>query len=821
MICNKCGNNVEPGHKFCDKCGSPIEQMAAQPNPMNGVQNQGPVVINQPIEQLEPITTQPTPMDSGMTVQNSNPGMQSNPFDTFQQTGNVNQMNSMQQTPVGQGTFFGGSAPMQQPVQPMSQPVQPLSQPMGQPVQPIQSFNTQQPVQPVYSAPQPTTGKNTVPPPNKPLLIMVGTVALIALVAIIAFALKPSGEVTLQQDEGTRTVMVYMIGSNLESEAGSATLDIEEMIASEFNEDNVNVLIYTGGAKKWYTPGIDDDENAIFEIKGGDLVKKKTFDKEIMTDPDTLTDFIDYVYENYDSDLYDLILWDHGGGPMGGYGHDENNIRNETMSLESLNEAISDSDLAKDTKFDFIGFDACLMGSIEVAYSLKNQANYLIASEELEPGYGWDYSFLGNIREDSTTEEVGTDIVDSYFEFYDRAGVKTNLTLSVIDLQEVEDLVTDVNTLFSKTDGDINVNTFSKYARKLTRKTVYGNTGRYNSTYDLVDLKDLSNSISDEYPEETAAVSSSLEKVIVYSKDNMTNTNGLSIYFPTNNKKNIESILAQYNDVKISKPYYDFLKTYSSYIKGNRMVDRSGYRGINPLYTAESVSVTLPQDLVDNYEKADYIIFRKVGDNNYIPVYKSSNVTLDGTTLSAVPTNQQLIVENPDGTEPGWTTMYEVYRGKDYTDYNVVAILEKYDETLEEPLQLRNVNLIYRVKDGEMQGEFIDAQLMSTSNAAEKTSVDLSKWQKIQFFSSSYKLFDENNNYLEEWESNKEYYINSFDIASGYNVKFVGLDYDLSSIEIMDFDGTVIPNTNYEYYYMFRVSDTQGEVHQMNLVKVN
>ena len=342
-----------------------------------------------------------------------------------------------------------------------------------------------------------------------------------------------------------------------------------------------------------------------------------------------------------------------------------------------------------------------------------------------------------------------------------------------------------------------------------------------NNSFDLVDLKDLTNSISDEYPEETEAVATTLDQVIVYTKDNMTNTNGLSIYFPTNNKKNIDTILARYNDVKISKEYYNFLKNYSSYISGDRMVDKSLYRSSNGAYTAESVSITIPQDLADNYEKADYIIWRKLGENNFTPVYKSSNVVLDGTTLSSVPTNQQLIVENPDGTEPGWATMYEIVREEGYTDYNIVAILEKYDETLEEPLQLRNVNLIYRVKDGETQGEIIDAQLMSNTEVANKTSIDLEDWQKIQFFSASYKLYDANNNYLEEWESNKEYYINTFDIATGFNVKFVGLDYDLSSIEIKNFDGTVTQNTNYEYYYMFRVSDTQGEVHQMNMVKVN
>lgn len=809
MICNKCGNTIEPGHKFCDKCGSPVE-MVNQQVPMDGIQNQGPVVLNQPIEQLEPVPmAQQNPMAGTMNVQNNQPGMQTNPFDTFQQPTSAAPAAPVQQPGAnGNGMFFGAPTPMQQPVQPMQQ-----NMGMQQPVQPAYM----QPVQPVA----PTGPANNGPAPNKPLLIMIGTVAVIALVAIFAVLFKPTGDVSLQQEEGTRTIMVYMIGSDLESTQGSATFDIDEMLSADFDEEAVNVVLYTGGTKRWYTSEISEDENAIFEISHGELVKKKSFDKEIMTKEDPLIDFVNYVYDNYETDLYDLILWDHGGGPIYGYGQDENSIANKAMSLETLSDALSKTKLGKETKFDFIGFDACLMGSIEVAYALKDNANYLIASEELEPGAGWNYMFLENIKEETTTKEVGQNIIDEYFDYYETYNYKGNLTLSLIDLQEVEGLITEVDSLFSKTDGDINVNTFSKYARKLTRKTVFGNTGRSTSAYDLVDLKDLTNSISDEYPEETEAVATTLDQVIVYTKDNMTNTNGLSIYFPTNNKKNIDTILARYNDVKISKEYYNFLKNYSSYISGDRMVDKSLYRSSNGAYTAESVSITIPQDLADNYEKADYIIWRKLGENNFTPVYKSSNVVLDGTTLSSVPTNQQLIVENPDGTEPGWATMYEIVREEGYTDYNIVAILEKYDETLEEPLQLRNVNLIYRVKDGETQGEIIDAQLMSNTEVANKTSLDLKDWQKIQFFSASYKLYDANNNYLAEWESNKEYYINTFDIATGFNVKFVGLDYDLSSIEIKNLDGTVTQNTNYEYYYMFRVSDTQGEVHQMNMVKVN
>ena len=788
MKCSQCGYPLNPNQQFCSHCGA---QFSHQPAPMQFNNQQ----VNQ--QPQEPVITQ------GGIRHQQQPQMQMN----------YPQQQNQQQA------FYN-----QQPMYNQQQPQNMYPQNGMQPGMPQQGFMSATPPPnnnsfiPDYAQPQRKKQ-------NKMSLILVCGVLIFVLIALIAFLLKPEPEVVLEEN-GTRTIMIYLIGSDLESIQGAATRDIEEMIGSEFNEDNMNLLLYVGGTKKWYTDEFDENENAIFEIKKGKITKKESFKKELMTNGKPLKEFINYVYSNYKTDLYDLILWDHGGGPIYGYGNDENSLSSASMSLETLGDALEGTKLIKERKLDFIGFDACLMGSIEVAYKLKDYANYLIASEELEPGAGWNYEFLGEITKELKTQELGSLIINKFFAYYRNIGFTSNLTLSMIDLSKVEKVISELDVLFNKADGAINVDTFSDYSRKLTRKTVYGNTGRTKSVYDLVDLKDLVNSISDDYPTEVEKVSEALDSAVIYAKDNMSNTNGLSIYFPTNNKKNVDKILELYDSVKISNDYFNFLEKYASYITGNKYVDKNSYRGITPLYSEEEISVELPTDLVNNYEKADYIIFRKLGENNYIPVFKSSNVLLNGNRLIAAPNNQQLIVDTPSGGEPGWATMYEIKREDGYTYYNVVAIVEKYDEELEgiedaEPFQLKNVNIIYKVKDGAEQGEIIDVQLMTETDTAAKTSLELDNWEKIQFFNAAYKLFDESGNYLDEWESYKEYYINVFDIAEGFELKFVGLDYDLSSIEIKNMDGTVTSNQNYEYVYMFRVSDTQGEIHQLNLVEVN
>ena len=293
MTCSKCGNNINEFQQFCDKCGTPVSQ--------------GPVV--QPQITQQPVTQGPQMVSPGQ----AQPMMQQAPVEPMLQqpvTTPVQPMMSPVQPSVG--TIEQAFQPQEVPqptlgtlqdaqVVPQQQPVTYASMGVPQSLQHDNPFAAiQQPVQQAPTVmvvePAPTGPIQKSPPKKKAPLIITGVVALFALVAIMAVLLKPAEEIILAEN-GTRTVMVYLIGSDLESSQGSATFDIDEMLAADIDDD-VNLLIYTGGTKKWYTSEIEENENAIFEVTGGKLVKKKSFDKQIMTKPGPLTDFLNYVYEN-------------------------------------------------------------------------------------------------------------------------------------------------------------------------------------------------------------------------------------------------------------------------------------------------------------------------------------------------------------------------------------------------------------------------------------------------------------------------------------------------------------------------------------------
>ena len=126
-----------------------------------------------------------------------------------------------------------------------------------------------------------------------------------------------------------------------------------------------------------------DDESERFVIENGDMTLLQSPGSMNMTDADTLSDFIRFSAESYPADRYELILWDHGGGTMTGFGYDEL-YEDTSLTLSSLSTALYNGGV----QFDFIGFDACLMATAEVAYALDPYADYLIASEESEPGEG-------------------------------------------------------------------------------------------------------------------------------------------------------------------------------------------------------------------------------------------------------------------------------------------------------------------------------------------------------------------------------------------------------------------------------------------------
>lgn len=356
------------------------------------------------------------------------------------------------------------------------------------------------------------------------------------------------------------TIMVYLCGTDLESRSGMGTADLQEM-ASATLSDNVNLIVYTGGCKRWKNDVVSSNVNQIFQIKqGGVKMLEKDMGKASMSDPNTLTTFIKYCATNYPANRNELILWDHGSGSLSGYAYDEKYPQTGSMNLSGIKKAISDSGV----KFDFVGFDACLMATVETALMLSDYADYMIASEETEPGVGWYYTnWLTKLSADTSmpTPEIGKNIVDDFVDMCAKKCPGQKATLSVTDLAEASATVPEKLSSFSKKTSDMiaDVNGYMKVsdARNKTKEFAI------SSKIDQIDFIHFTELLDTPESHELKDVLSSCVK---YNRTerSIANANGLSVYFPYKKASKAGTMARTYEQIGMDSAYADCIKAFAS-----------------------------------------------------------------------------------------------------------------------------------------------------------------------------------------------------------------------------------------------------------------
>jgi predicted RNA-binding Zn-ribbon protein involved in translation (DUF1610 family) len=149
---------------------------------------------------------------------------------------------------------------------------------------------------------------------NKGKIIAITVVSIVVVLAIIIGIISIAFSNSNKNLE-SYTVMIYMVGSDLESESQAATNDIYEMIESNVDVSRVNVILYAGGAKTWWIPISNDSKNILKMANtenGLDFISDNTSsDVEDMGEASTFSDFLNYAYTNYPADHYGLIcrIW--------------------------------------------------------------------------------------------------------------------------------------------------------------------------------------------------------------------------------------------------------------------------------------------------------------------------------------------------------------------------------------------------------------------------------------------------------------------------------------------------------------------------------
>ena len=230
-----------------------------------------------------------------------------------------------------------------------------------------------------------------------------------------------------------------------------------------------------------------------------------------------------------------LVVWNHGSGfraPKRDIAFDD---FGSALDMPEVELALSRSGIGRGKSFGrmrIMGFDACLMCMLEIAHHFKDQTEYLVGSQQVEPGDGWPYDrVVARLKGRPSAQNLAKAIVQEYIKSYRTSG-EQNVTQSAVDtvktvpaVRALNDLGVALNAVLLEHRSDI--------AKARGRAQAF----EYADYVDLIHLAELlSNSLGDRkvksaanrviYTTQAAIVANATYGKVV--KD----ANGLSVWFP-------------------------------------------------------------------------------------------------------------------------------------------------------------------------------------------------------------------------------------------------------------------------------------------------
>ncbi len=320
--------------------------------------------------------------------------------------------------------------------------------------------------------------------------------------------------------EDTWLVYWYLCGTDLETQNGAASADFQEILNVKM-PDNVKVLIQTGGTNQWQNNVVTSGavERYLYDTNG--LQRVESLPDADMGDANTLADFVRYGAQ-IAADHRVFVFWDHGGGSAAGVCFDERT--GNCLDLNEIRQAFTATHQpsADNPPFEMIGFDACLMATYDTVNTLDGLARFMTASEEVEPGLGWNYTgWLGALVQNPAMggAKLGQVICDTYYSACEKYDLEDTVTLSVIDLKNLPELRTayeafGLEALKSAYQNPRNF--FSNFGRGAVNAENYGGNTRRTGYSNMVDLVDLAKGTKGILPKTADRLINAVDGAVVY-----------------------------------------------------------------------------------------------------------------------------------------------------------------------------------------------------------------------------------------------------------------------------------------------------------------
>ena len=567
------------------------------------------------------------------------------------------------------------------------------------------------------------------------------------------------------EEEPELLIMLYMTGSDLETEGGAASRDLEEIMAALPKDGSVEVAALLSGSEKWRLD-VDEEETSLYRVTGRGIEKVSAHPLANMGEAQTLASFVNEAWELYPARERALILWDHGAGPVLGVCFDQLHTADggmDGLTLSELSDALSRTPAAQEPLL-LVGFDACLMACAETAWAVTPFARYMIASQELESGDGWNYAFLRDAA-GLSGEELCRRVVDGFMEASQKSLAPA--TLSAVDLTKMDDLAREMSEFF----GSIELNRDAYTAMARGRVDTKSVACAAPVSYDLIDLKDMLE-VLQSAGTECSDLMEALDRAVIYNGSNTPFLNGMSLYYPFYNKSRYVSPWGSlYGASTFSEGYAKYLEQFTGIWLSDSLADWSGQSmtggqsGQRAIFTLQ-----LTPEQMDQLASARLMVLGRVdlgvSMENYYFVYSSNDVSVSPSGLVAASYNGDcLIVENGDG-EPmsGALTYNQLEDG----GLGIRAVVFKGD-ILDDDFDSQAAYLYY-VPDGD--GGWALARCLrlgGDETQSGRSDIDLSEWDRIELLSRLRNMeYDEDGDMLPFWDWESTTRLTGYSIEKEY-----------------------------------------------------
>ncbi len=602
-----------------------------------------------------------------------------------------------------------------------------------------------------------------------PVFILLPILVILPLIILFLLNIQDDGIV---HEKKHRTIMLYMVGSDLESSGSMGTFDLNDINGQKIDLDNNNVVLMVGGSKKWHN-FVNEKEIGLYELSKSGFKKIKSYDVSSMGSVNIFSKFLDYAHDKFPADKYDLIFWNHG---LGAAGLEEDELSNDFLDINEMDKVFKQSPFSKD-KLELIIFNNCLAGNIHFASIMKNYAEYMVGSEEvLYVGSIINrLDFLNDVKVSDDGYDIGLLYVnksDASVSAVNRSGKgPIDSTLSIIDLSMIDKVETNMNIFFNSLDLDKDYRAISRTRRRIN---TYG-AGEYE--YDTVDLYDLATSLSN-YSNSKAieSLKSSIKDAVKYNSALNSYSNGLSVYFPYyGSTEYIESHLYLFQKLW-KNDYTEFINNYYNKSNSTKRARRSGNE--NVLYLSNeiknennNISLELTNEEKESFQKANIYIFKENDNNKYELVLKSDELELND--------NKLVFDKNKVLKDINNKAVSSIYENGSYKVYG----------------KLNDTNVVLKISNNNGFGT-INSVLIDSDDKPIGGFVEYNK-ENINYYTLTYSLLT-NEKLDEDWKENKEKVIVNND----------KVDLNIVSIDLKD------------YYVLIEVNDENNDSFYTQLTKI-